>query len=256
MFIVGRGLAGMGSGAIVGGLGVILRYSFPLPRQALMIALAGGCQSIGLVAAPLIGGVLIDAWTWRLCFGINLPLGVLCIAFSAYGFSSPAPELRRSRSLKERFWSTDPLGTLLAVPALTCLLLALQWGGTKYGWNDSRIIILFVLFTILIAAFGYIQYRQGDNATVPPRVVGQRSILGGMWFSVCTNGILATTEYYIAIYFQGVRGYSATKSGLLGIPMIVGLAAASLLGGAGTTRTGYYFRKLPEQWNSKKPSLT
>lgn len=51
------------------------------------------------------------------------------------------------------------------------------------------------------------------------------------------------TEYYMAIYFQGVRGYSASKSGIFIVPMLVGLMVASLLGGAGTQKFGYTNRK-------------
>jgi MFS family permease len=56
-----------------------------------MGGLVGSCQSIGLVSAPIIGGALIDAFSWRACFGINLPLGVLCVALTAYGFHDPVP---------------------------------------------------------------------------------------------------------------------------------------------------------------------
>lgn len=89
----------------------------------------GGCQSIGLVSAPMIGGVLIDAFNWLACFGINLPLGVLCIALTAYGFHDPVPNPDTALPLKEKLKRVDPLSTLLAVPAITCFLMALQWGG-------------------------------------------------------------------------------------------------------------------------------
>lgn len=200
-------------------------------------------QSVGLVAAPAIGGGLTDAFGWRACYGINLPLGVLCIAFTAYGFQDPIPNPDAELPFKEKLKQINLLGTMLVVPAIVCFLMALQWGGAKYGWKDPRIIVLFVLFGILFSAFGYLQYRQGDNATLPPRIMKNRSILGAMWFSACCNGILAMTEYYISIYFQGVRGFTAAKSGLLGLPMIAGLGGAGILGAMGTNMIGYYFRK-------------
>jgi hypothetical protein len=69
-----------------------------------------------------------------------------------------------------------------------------------------------------------------------------------MWFSACTNGLLAVTEYYIAIYFQGVRGYTATRSGLLGLPMIAGFMVGYLSGSFGTSKIGYYYRKYSVVW--------
>ena len=137
----------------------------------------------------------------------------------------------------------DLIGTFVFIPAIVCLLIALQWGGTRYGWKNAIIIILFALFAVLSASFAYIQYRAKDAATLPPRILKQRTVIAGAWFSACCNGILAVTEYYIAIYFQGVRGFSAAKSGALGIPLIGGLLVAGLTSGILTSVIGYC--KLP-----------
>ena len=242
-FVLGRAVAGLGISAIGVGYLKVLRHCFPLSKQALMCSLVGGCQSIGLVSAPVIGGALIDAFSWRACFGINIPLGVLCVAFTAYGFHDPVPNPDSALPFKEKLKRVDLLGTLLVIPAITCLLMALQLGGVKYGWKDARIIVMFLFFGLLFSAFGYLQYRQGDNAILPPRILKRRSILAGMWYTGCCNGVLAVTEYYISIYFQGVRGFTAFKSGLIGLPMIGGLSVAIFAQGAGTTMIGYYFRK-------------
>jgi hypothetical protein len=167
--------------------------------------------------------------------------GLFCVAFTAYGFHDHVPVT--DIALWEKVKCTNPLSTLLAVPALICVLMALQWGGLTYKWGDWRIILTLILFAVLFSAFGYIQYRQAEEATLPIRIIKQRSVLAGLWFSACCDGILAVTEYYISIYFQGVRGYTATKSGFLGVPMIGGLLIAIMAAAAGTTRTGYYFRK-------------
>ena len=244
MFIVGRATAGFGVSAIGGGYLKLLKHLFPLRKQGLMVSVVSGCQSVGLVSAPIIGGALIDSFTWRACFGINIPLGVICLAFMAYSFEDPLPNLNAGLSFREKLKQLDIFGTLLAVPAITFLLLALQWGGTTYGWDNPIIIVFFVLGGCLMLAFGYLQYRQGDKATLPPRIARQRSIIAGLWFTACCNGVLAVTEYYISIYFQGVRGYTATKSGLLGIPMLVGFSVSLLAAGMGVTWIGYYFRML------------
>ncbi|KAK2758190.1 hypothetical protein FQN54_004034 [Arachnomyces sp. PD_36] len=241
VFILGRAVAGLGASALQGGGFKLLRHCFPLSKLAIMGGMVMSCQSIGLVAAPAVGGGLTDAFGWRACYGINLPLGVICIALTAYGFRDPMPNPDAALPLKDKLKRISVLGTLLVVPAIVCLLMALQWGGAKYGWKDPRIIVLFVLFGVLFSAFGYLQYRQGDDAILPPRIVKNRSILAAMWFSGCYNGILAMTEYYISIYFQGVRGFTPSKSGLLGLPMIGGLAVAGIAGAMGTNKIGYYF---------------
>ena len=117
--------------------------------------------------------------------------------------------------------------------------MALQWGGIKYGWENARIIVLLVLFVAFLGIFGYIQYRSGDRAAIPIRILKQRSILAGALFHACCDGTLAVTENYLSIYFQGVRGFTAARSGLLGVPLVVGLMIGSPLAGFGITRIGY-----------------
>lgn len=244
MFILGRAIAGLGSGAVGAGINKILKHMFPLSKLSLAVSLVAGCQSFGLISAPIVGGALISAWSWRACFGINIPLGILCIAFSWYGFHDPIAEQSAASTLKDKLKRIGLIDTLIVVPSITCLLIALQWGGTKYGWGNPRIIALLVFFAVSFSAFGYLQYRQGENATIPPRILKQRSILAAMWFSSCCNGILAVTEYYMSIYFQGVKGYTAFRSGLLALSMLGGLSAAAIAAGLGVTLVGYYSRKL------------
>ncbi|KAJ4005972.1 hypothetical protein NW752_001219 [Fusarium irregulare] len=210
IFILGRAISGLGRGAINGGLFKLLKQCFPLSKQAIMNSLLSGVGSLGLITAPTIG----------------------------------APQLRENvpqLTFKEKIKKVDYLGTLLAVPAVTCLLMALQWGGTKFGWGSWQIILPLVFCAVLFAGFGYLQYRQGEKALIPPRILKQRSIIAGMWFGACCEGVLAVTEYYMSIYFQGVRGYSPTKAGLLALPMVGGLSIAFVVSGLGTTWLGYYY---------------
>ncbi|UZP39292.1 hypothetical protein NXS19_007108 [Fusarium pseudograminearum] len=243
VFILGRAISGLGRGAINGGLFKLLKQCFPLSKQAMVNSLLSGVGSLGLITAPTIGGALVDAFSWRACFGVNIPLGVLCLILTWYGVheSSHHRENAPVLTLKEKLKKIDFLGTLIAVPAVTCLLMALQWGGTKFGWGSWQIILPLVFCALLFTAFGYLQYRQGDKALLPPRILKQRSIIAGMWFGACCEGVLAVTEYYMSIYFQGVRGYSPTKAGLLALPMVGGLSVAFVISGLGTTWLGYYY---------------
>lgn len=91
----------------------------------------------------------------------------------------------------------DLEGTAIFVPGIVCALLALQWGGSKYPWSNPRIIVLFVLFGVLIAAFIAIQFYKGDRATVPPRIIRQRSIGASAFFIACLGGSFFAIIYYI-----------------------------------------------------------
>ena len=74
-----------------------------------------------------------------------------------------------------------------------------RWGGSKYGWGDVRIIVLLSLSVLLIGLFALQQWRKGDNATLPPRIIGHRSLISGMWFSLCNNSALSIVDYYVSL---------------------------------------------------------
>ena len=238
-FIIGRAITGFGCAGILGGIFTTLTRSFPLRHRPLVGGIAGGVETLACLAAPLVGGALIDGWTWRACYGINIPLGISGLLVVLFFLDLPHHP-NYDRSWKDKIKRLDLLGTALIVPALTCLLLALEWGGTTYGWADVRIIISFILFVVLLSLFGWVQYRSQENATLPLRILRNRSILAGAWFVFCCNATLAVVEYYMSIYFQGVRGYSALQSGIYALPMIAGMCIAGISIGAATSWLGYY----------------
>ncbi|KAI1626164.1 major facilitator superfamily domain-containing protein [Exophiala viscosa] len=239
-FILGRALAGLGASGLTSGGFIIITHCFPVPKRPMYTSIANAGETLALVSAPMIGGALIDAWSWRACFGINLPLGVISLALFAYGFNDNVENPDTKLPFREKWRRIDPLGTLMLVPAVTCLMIATQWGGITYGWGNFRIILLIILAIVLFSIFAFLQYRLKEEATIPPRLLKNRSIMASSWFCACTNGTLAVTEYCISIYLQGVRGYSPAKAGLLAVPMMVGLCTACVVAGAGTTLVGYY----------------
>lgn len=243
-FIAGRAVSGVRSGGINNGAITILSRLFPLQKRPMWLGIVSGVQSVALVSASLIGGPLIDSFTWRACFGINLPICCLVTVLVISSFHDPVPQSREERFiLQEKLKVLDVVGTLFIVPCLTCLLLALQWGGTRYDWNNAIIISLLSIFGALLAIFGFLQYKLGDKATLPLKILQNRSIMARFWFQACCDGTLAATEYYIAIYFQGVRGFTATKSRALGLPIIIGLMLTTMAARFGTSHFGYYTRK-------------
>ena len=244
MFIVGRAVAGAGAAGIITGNVVIITKCFPRHKRPFWTTVAGSAQLTGIVSAPLIGGALIDWVGWRGCFGINLPLGTAAVAMVHFGTRDLAlGEGDGAQDWRTKLKEFDWLGTVLMLPAVSCLLLALQWGGSRFGWGDARIIFMVVLFVVLLAAFAWRQYRLQDNATLPPRILKMKTVLAAVWFGSCVNAALSVTEYYMSIYFQGVKGYSPSRAGLMLTPMLVGVVAGNLCGGAGINWLGWYNRE-------------
>lgn len=128
-------------------------------------------------------------------FYLNLPIGALTLFVIALFFDDPACERPENMRLVDWIQKLDPVSNVIFVPAIVCLLLALQWGGSRYPWSHGRIIALFVLFGVLISIFIFIQVRKGERAIVPPRIL-KRSIVAGAWFSLCLG-----SSFFIIVYF-------------------------------------------------------
>lgn len=132
-----------------------------------------------------------------------------------------------------------------------CLLLALQWGGTVYAWNSSRIIGLFVGFGIMIIIFIIIQVIRGDKATLPISVLKQRTVASATLFCLLMGASIFIMIYYstlppltklnlVPIYFQAIKGSSPSHSGLQLLPLMLAIVIFSFITGGLVQWWGYY----------------
>lgn len=155
-------------------------------------------------------------------------------------FKAPGTHKNETLGFKARLNQFDPIGTSVFIPAVVCLLLALSWGGSKYPWGNGRIIALFVVAGVLLIVFTAVQFWKGDNATLPLRIVSQRSIAFGTIFTFCLGGAFLLMVFYLPIWFQAIKGVSAVKSGIMNLPMILALVIISIVAGATVSIVGYY----------------
>lgn len=134
----------------------------------------------------------------------------------------------------------DLIGNAILIPAVICLLLALQWGGSKYPWKSATVIGLFVGFAGLTILFIASQLWLGEKGTLPPRLFKNRNIVFAMAFAFFFGAGFFAIIYYLAIYFQSVKGSSATKAGIQLLPLLISTVISSIATGGLISAVGYY----------------
>ncbi|KAJ5998034.1 hypothetical protein N7522_009694 [Penicillium canescens] len=237
--IIGRAIAGLGSSGIFGGSVIITFFTVPLHLRPIFSGIVSLIFALASVTGPLIGGGFTENVTWRWCFYLNLPIGAVAIVAIMLVLKMP-PARKAGTPMREQFLQMDPLGNLCLIPGVVCLLLALQWGGETYAWNSGRVIALLVLAVVLLLAFIGIQIWRPDTATIPPRVMKQRSIAAGVVFTLMVTAAMMTFTYYLPIWFQAIKSASPVHSGVMMLPTVISSAAASLISGFLINRIGYY----------------
>ncbi|KAK5242203.1 hypothetical protein LTS06_011670, partial [Exophiala xenobiotica] len=238
-FILGRAIAGLGSGGIVTGVMVVIVYAVPLHKRPKYQGFFGAVFGVSSVTGPLIGGAFTTNITWRWCFWINLPLGGVAMVLIFFLLQVP-DRLSTNKPLKQKLQQLNVLGLLALFPGIVCLCLALQWGGTTYAWSEGRIVALLVLAFVLLIGFVLIQIWKPEQATVQPRIFIQRSIMSGFWASCCTGAHQTLFVYYLPIWFQAIKGVSAVSSGIHLLPMVIPIVVATIMTGQLVSRIGYY----------------
>ncbi|RAH50352.1 MDR family MFS transporter [Aspergillus brunneoviolaceus CBS 621.78] len=239
VFIVGRAITGLGFSGISQGCMVIVAMSTPLRKRATFLGLISASEYTAMAAAPIIGGALTSTLSWRWCFYINLPAAAAPAAMILLLKLPQMPSGSR-KSQVERLRELDLLGCFFFAPAVLCLLLALQWGGETYSWDNSRIIALLVLAPIVFAVFCFIQHWKQDSAMLPPRIIKKRVILAGALFSLSLSACRAIVQYYLAIWFQTVRGATALQSGIYTLPLVIAILVSAMVAGRFMSATGIY----------------
>lgn len=135
-------------------------------------------------------------------FYINLPFGLVAAVFISFFFTNPGQYTPgKAVEWKNRLREFDVLGTALLLPAVICVLLALQWGGSQYPWKDGRIIAFFVLFGVLIIAFAGVQIWKQDKATVPPHVLKQRTVWAAALYATSMSASMFILIYYVGVSY-------------------------------------------------------
>ncbi|KAK1481020.1 major facilitator superfamily transporter [Colletotrichum tamarilloi] len=244
--ITGRVISGIGAAGLLCGSLSVYGRSVPLRARPFGMALVTSMYGVAGVLGPTLGGLITDTprLTWRFCFWINLPFGAVTFGI-AYKILRARTPIHGRLSLRQKLKKLDLLGGFLLIVGLISLFFALQWGGTKYPWSDPRVYACLVVFGIFITAFGVLQARKKEEATIPMRILSQRTVAISCTFNMLMSMAHNTHMYYLAFYFQAVLGTNAVTSGVRCLAYGIPCSIAIIVTGACVSSKSYY---VPFMW--------
>jgi EmrB/QacA subfamily drug resistance transporter len=231
-----RALQGIGAGGLFSlALAIIGDIVPPRERakyQGYFLAVFGTSSVLG----PVVGGFLAGRSSilgiagWRWVFLVNVPIGIVALVVVARTLN--IPHQRRDHSL-------DFAGAAALIVALVPLLTVLEQG-RSWGWGSPRSLLCYVVAAAGLVAFVLAERRIGDDALIPLRFFRDRTFTLSTIAGILTGAAMFGGIALLPLYLQIVKGATPTQSGLLLLPLTVGLMIGSLLSGQLISRTGRY----------------
>jgi EmrB/QacA subfamily drug resistance transporter len=223
-----RALQGAGAALMMPATLSIITNAFPPSERGKAIGTWAGVSAIALALGPLVGGWLTEDVTWRAIFFVNVPVAMIAIAVTLFA----THESRDETATRQ----VDYPGIAALTIGLTSLVLALV-EGNAWGWGSARIITLFALAILGLAAFGLIE-RRSAAPIVNFDFFRSRSFLGANIVAFAISFGMFAVFFFLALYMQNILGYSPLETGVRFLPSTLVIMVAGPLAGRLSDRIG------------------
>lgn len=227
--ILFRAIQGLGGGALMSvAMSTVADLYAPTERGKIQ-GILGAIFAITSIIGPFIGGFIVDHMDWRWVFYVNIPVGILAIIITSFKF--PSIEFDRSKPL-------DYTGIAVLTTGLLTGLLVLSWGGNEYAWGSAEIISLAIISVVSLVGFVFVERRARDPVLSLHLFKEPIFTLGCISLMIMAIGLFGVISY-LPLFLQIVIGMSATYSGEVLIPFMIGAMVGSIASGFLLKRTGY-----------------
>ena len=228
--ILFRGLQGIGAGMVMGLLFTIIGDIFSPSERGRYVGLFSAVWGVASIFGPTLGGWLTDQWSWRACFWVNLPVGAIAVTAIYFEF----PHMKPRAAARRLDWG----GFATLIGCVVPLLLALTWA-TQYGWTSLRVESLLIAAAVFLGAFLYVESKSAEP--MMPLTLFRNPVISICSACVFLLGVgMFGVIIYLPLFMQGVLGASATASGNLLTPLMMGAVLGSFASGQTVSRTGKY----------------
>jgi EmrB/QacA subfamily drug resistance transporter len=226
--IVFRGLQGVGAGALFPLALATVGEIVPIRERGRYQGLLGAGYATGAILGPLVGGLIADNASWRWVFLINVPLGLVAVALVLVTLPTGRPGVDHS---------IDYLGAALLAAATGSLLLALEWGGRQFPWSSGEVEGALLASVILTALFVAVE-RRASEPILPFHLIGRGTVGACLIAIALASMAMFGIMSYAPLFVQTVIGASATSSGAVLMPLLLGDILASFITGQWISRSG------------------
>jgi EmrB/QacA subfamily drug resistance transporter len=230
-FVVFRAMQGLGGGGLMILSQAIIADIVPASQRGKYLGPLGAIFGLSAVGGPLLGGFFVDHMTWHWAFWINIPVGIAAFAVAWFALTLP------SKKATKRI---DVLGVALLSATTACLVFFTEFGGNRqHGWDAPETWAWGAGFLVAAALFVYVESRAQDPI-IPLSFFRNRTFVTATAIGFVLGLGMFAAIGFVPTFLQMASGTSAAVSGLLMLPMMVGLIGTSIVSGTLITKTGRY----------------
>ncbi len=230
-FVIFRAIQGLGGGGLMILSQAIIADIVPAKDRGKYMGPLGAIFGLSAVAGPLLGGFFVDHLTWEWAFYINIPIGIAAFAIAWFTLTLP------NKKAEKRI---DILGILLLSTATTCLIFFTDFGGKRdEGWG-SPLTWTFGAGLVLSAVAFIMVERRAEDPIIPLSLFRNRIFVNATAIGFTLGLGMFSAIAFVPTFLQMSSGTSAAESGLLMLPMMVGLMGTSIYSGLRISKTGRY----------------
>ena len=226
--IIARAAQGIGAAFIMPLSLSLISAAFPPGERGKALGIWSAVSMSGLALGPIIGGFIVEYWTWHWIFLINVPIGIVTIL-------AAQAVLRESRD-ESGNTATDIPGTVVVTAAIASLTWGLIEAGER-GWSNGLVMGALVASLALFGLFVVVEQRAA-NPMVPLRFFRSSTFTGANLVALAVSFLISGIAFSMTLYYQNVHGYSAVETGLTMLPLVLTMMVVATLSGSLVNRFG------------------